>query len=202
MEVDFQIYLDDALKCVKKEERMAKTEGLKGSITVEASYICTAVILILILILYAGFFCHDRAAAQSDALYAARLTVRNSLKWLNMDQRTLSRSEEYSHTISDRWDTAYNSRRQKIISECRTLIQDKMLICEIDDFSVDCSYNYILNQLQCKVAVCGYVKLPLKIFGVGRFEFTETGKITESDAIKVIWLKNGLKSGLPAQTAY
>lgn len=167
--------------------------GIKASITVEASYICTAVIFLVILMIYMSFFCHDQAIAKSDAAYLAQLTVRNSLKWLNIETKTVNRDEEFSHLLTDSWNLAYESRRQQIIDEGYRLIQSKMLFCKIDDVMIDCSYNYILNQLQCTVNVNGHLNFSISLLGKTELKFIETGEAVESDAIKAIWIKNTLK---------
>lgn len=170
-------------------------KAYSGAITVEASYICVFAVYIIILLLYIAFYCHDSAVIRSDISYIAQISAKSSLKWLDIESKSVDWENEFSHILNDSWEDA-GALQGKIIEEkALEMIQAHILFCKIDQLSIEKNYNYLMQKLECRVSVSGYLKFPVPLFGKEKLTFQEKCTITEIDVIKALWLKETLMDG-------
>ena len=166
-----------------------------GSITVETSYISVFVIFILILLLYIGFYYHDRSIAGAGAGYISRMMIRSSLKWIDIDKKVISRDDEFSHILNDHWSLACNAGKETLEKKGYEWVQNRMLFSKIDQVSIECSYDQLFDCMKCKVCVDGYLEFPVSLFGHSGLGFIEVYEAKDIDAVKAIWKKEAVING-------
>jgi len=172
-----------------------RTRCLKGSVTVEASYITVLTVFVIVFMIYTGFYLHDYSVIQSETGYIAEMMTANSFKWLDVDLKKVDRQAEFIHIFDDEWSQAYGQVRPYICEKGRKMIQEKLLICKIDQMDIQCSKISLLHKLKCHVTVTGHMDFPLMLFGIKRMDLISRETIGMTDAIRAIWMKDALTDG-------
>lgn len=168
---------------------------LYGSMTVEAAYVGTLIIFMIITILYISIYMYDRVSAANCSAYLGNLVTQSAFKWIDTANKEFDKNEEYSHTIDDSYSDAINSKITKIETRGEHYINENLLIARVEMLDIDYSYNMVFHKLSCTVTVQGSLPLPISLFGYKSLNFKEHSTTTKIDTIKALWLRDSLMKG-------
>lgn len=166
---------------------MRKNNYYMGSLTVEASFIVPAVLFVYVFVIYSTFYMHDRGLAENYAGLMANHLIKACFKNIEMDKKTVNYQKEWEHLLDDGWNIDLDNKQKDIIRYQKSEMQQKLLASRIGEIDVDCSFQMLLQQMQCKVVIRGHMSFPITLFGIdgADFEVSRTGKMMDSS--KYLW---------------
>lgn len=160
---------------------------IAGSLTVEAAFVVPAVIFVYIFVIYSAFYMHDCIQAEGYAEMIADHLIQSCLKNIEPDKKTVDYESEWQSILTDRWDRNLDLKKNRIVRNGQTELQNRMLASRVEHIEIESGFNGFIHEMQCTVKINGQMSFPIKLFGLGiiNFEAEKTGKLI--DAVKYLW---------------
>lgn len=169
---------------VKKKAKMV------GSMTVEAAFIGTMIIFLMVILIYMAFYMHNVTVAKNGGAYLGDLGVTTALKWIYPVEKSLDVDGEYTHILNESWSMNKDKYASVIKNQGMTMLNGQMLGGQVTHIEMAYTYSQVLSTITCIVKVVGQVNMPISVFGIKTMSFSITKTTKEIDATKWIWKKD------------
>lgn len=164
-----------------------------GSFTIEAAFIGTLMMFLIVLVMYIGFYLHNQAVTENYCTYVAQMLSQSAFKYMNLPEKTIDTEKEFEVTWHDNWESELQMHIEKLTNDAKKDLNRALIAGEIENFEISYQYHMLKEEVVCEVLAKGTTMFPFNLFGKNQLKYDVKSQGRAYDEIKLLWKMNLLK---------